>query len=220
MIDSAVIGAHPDELSTILKRRTPDRGIISSVRGSIFFENVEQLARFPLLRLSHKLHLPFQLDYLTPETLGLDRIALAAAAIGQYPSQDCLVIDAGTCITYDFVSADGVYQGGAISPGVEMRFKAMEHFTAKLPLSDRSYFKDIIGKSTHGSLASGVVSGVKEEVKGTIEHYVERFPELITIITGGDASLFDDLLKNTIFAAPDFLLKGLNNILDYHAEMR
>ena len=209
-----------EDISGLLSRHDVSKGIVSSVVGEDLFEAVREKADFPVIKLSHQLRLPYQMKYSTPHTLGLDRIALAAAAVAGYPGQNCLVIDAGTCITYDFVNSSGEYLGGAISLGIQMRFKAMNHFTARLPQSEVGEYLDLIGENTLSSLASGVINGVKEEVRGTIERYQERFPHLITVITGGDASMFDHLLKNSIFASPEFLLQGLNNILDYHAEMR
>lgn len=207
-------------ISGLLKKHKVNKGIISSVIGDDLFETVKEQASFPITKLTHSLDLPYKMNYGTPKTLGLDRIALAAAAVAEYPSRNCLVIDAGTCITYDFVNEKGEYLGGAISPGMQMRFKAMHGFTAGLPLSNPSEYLGLIGDTTLSSLASGVMNGIKEEVRGTIQSYDERFGDLVTVITGGDAFLFDHLVKNSIFASPEFLLQGLNNILDNHAEMR
>lgn len=173
---------------------------------------------FPVLEMSHELNFPFQLDYETPHTLGLDRIALAAAAMAKYPNKDVLAIDAGTCLTYDLIEASGVYRGGAISPGLNMRFLAMHSFTARLPLVKLKDDAPLIGRSTEGSLVSGGYNGMIAEVNGIIDSYKSRYPMLITIITGGDGHLFGNLLKNSIFAAPNFLLDGLNNILEYNAD--
>ena len=219
-IESLTLINPVNDVQALLKKHKVSNGMVSSVVGSDLFDEIKALANFPVLSLSHSMRLPFSMNYSTPKTLGLDRIALAAAAVAEYPGQNCLVIDAGTCITYDFVNAEGVYHGGAISLGVQMRFKAMNRFTAGLPISSVEEYNDLIGDSTLSSLASGVIIGVKEEVRGTIQLYAERFAPLITVITGGDASMFDHLVKNSIFAAPEFLLQGLNNILEYHAEMR
>lgn len=220
MLESITLINPVDDIPSLLKKYKVYKGIVSSVVGNELFEEVSATAEFPIANLSHNMKLPFTMLYSTPKTLGLDRIALTAAAVGEYPGQNCLVIDAGTCITYDFVDKDGAYHGGAISPGVQMRFKAMNRFTAGLPISATEEYTGLIGDSTLSSLASGVITGIKEEVRGTIQLYQERFAPLITVITGGDASMFDHLVKNSIFAAPEFLLQGLNNILEYHAEMR
>lgn len=219
IIESRILDHPKNDLERVLTEYPVKRAIVSSVVSDNLFAQIKALTNFPVIQLGRDLHLPYKMKYSTPETLGLDRIALAAAAASMYPGKNCLVIDAGTCITYDLITDKAEYLGGAISPGVGMRFKAMNHFTARLPLASIDDYVDLIGDSTASSMASGVVNGIKEEVRGTIQRYEERFPSLITIITGGDAGLFDALLKNSIFAAPEFLLQGLNNILDYHAEM-
>ena len=219
LVESRILKNVDGELDMLLAEYPVNRSIVSSVVGDTLFKQLKAKAKFPVFELNHDLRLPYKIDYSTPETLGLDRIALAAAAAALHSGKNCLVIDAGTCITYDLVTDKSVYMGGAISPGLQMRFKALNHFTAKLPVVSKDDYSDLIGNSTAGSIASGVVNGIKEEVRGTIQRYEDRFPQLITIITGGDAGLFDALLKNSIFASPEFLLQGLNNILDYHAEM-
>jgi len=219
LIETRIWNTSEATLGNLLQQYPIDRGIVSSVVGDGLYNELKDKASFPVFQLDRNMRLPYTMDYATPQTLGLDRIALAAAAASLYAGKNCLVIDAGTCITYDLVTEKSVYLGGAISPGLQMRFKAVHHFTAKLPLVGTDDYVDLIGNSTASSIASGVINGVKEEVRGTIQRYEERFPQLITIITGGDAGLFDALLKNSIFAAPEFLLQGLNNILDHHAEM-
>ncbi len=196
-----------------------ERAIISSVVGDQLFSEMKQASAFFVMQLTHETQVPFINKYATPATLGLDRIALVAGAVDAYPHKNCLIIDAGTCITYDFVNNKGEYLGGAISPGIQMRLKAMNHFTARLPMAKVSDLHDFIGGTTHESLSSGAVHGAINEVVGTIKKYKSRFPEMITILTGGDLEVFDGLLKNTIFAAPEILLRGLNNILDQHAEV-
>ncbi|MGB0176022.1 MAG: type III pantothenate kinase, partial [Owenweeksia sp.] len=183
-------------------------------------EEVEwpQAWKFPFLSLDPNSPMPFENAYKTPKTLGKDRLALAAAAIFSYPSKDCLVIDAGTCVTYDFMDSSGIYHGGGISPGLRMRLQALPHFTSRLPLVEYKEGFDLTGDSTETSILSGTVGGLKREVRGTIEAYQSRYPSMVTVITGGDMNLFDDLLKNSIFAPPDFLITGLNHILDYNAE--
>lgn len=192
-------------------------GIVSSVIGDDFFHELKEKATFPIINFNHLSKLPFVLDYNTPKTIGIDRLALAAAAVGSFPSTNCLIIDAGTCITYDFISKDGVYHGGAISPGLQMKLKALNTFTAKLPLVELKDNVELIGKSTTESILSGVVLGTSAEMDGTINSYNERFSDMKIILTGGDAPLFAGYLKNSIFAAPEFLLTGLNNILEKHA---
>ncbi len=193
----------------------PERAIVSNVG-----EETKLPVRwnFPSLILDSQTALPFQSEYKTPQTIGKDRLALAAAARFQYPAQDCLVIDAGTCITYDFVNRSGNYLGGGISPGLKMRLQSLPHFTSRLPLVEAKPHFELIGQSTENSILSGTVGGIIREVEGTIAEYKSRYPQLVSIVTGGDMLWFDDLLKNSIFAAPDFLMMGLNYILDYNAE--
>ena len=196
-----------------------DGVIISSVSGDDLYSDLVDLYGEVLHKLSHDRPLPFRSIYATPNTLGLDRIALAAAAAGMFPATDCLVIDAGTCVTYDFIDQNQQYHGGAISPGLQMRYRSLSDYTARLPHVEHQPPVDLIGDSTIESIRSGVVNGMIMEVLGAIAAYKERFPEVQVIITGGDMNVFEALLKNGIFADPDFLLFGLNNILEYYAEV-
>lgn len=190
-----------------------ERGLISSV-GSLPDKVLEPIkSRVSLLHLSHRLQLPFKNDYETPETLGVDRMALVAAACFNYPRQNVLVIDAGTCITYDFINDDNTYKGGAISPGIAMRYKSLHSFTAKLPLLQASLPKRFFGNNTQDSIHAGVMEGVLSEIQGFISRYEENFNDLTTILTGGDAHFLRDSIKNDIFANSNFLLEGLNYIL-------
>lgn len=160
--------------------------------------------------------LPFENLYVTPETLGNDRKALAAAAVKKYPGQNVLIIDAGTCVTYDFKNAKDQYLGGGISPGLKMRFKALNSFTANLPLLTPQPDLKLIGDSTLTSINSGVVLGFLKEIDGIIEEYASQYDEMLTIITGGDAQFLSINLKNSIFANSNFLLEGLNYILEFN----
>ncbi|NDC30193.1 MAG: type III pantothenate kinase [Bacteroidetes bacterium] len=187
--------------------------ILSSVaKSSIELINcLKDLA--PIIELSHETSLPFSNNYQTPQTLGMDRVAGIAGAIHFYPETNCLVIDAGTCITYDFVSKEGIYQGGSISPGLYMRLKAMHEFTGKLPLLNYQEIEDWIGKDTQTSMLTGVIWGMVNEINGFIARYGEAFGDLKVIFTGGDAPKFVKHLKNNVFAEPNLLLFGLNKIL-------
>jgi type III pantothenate kinase len=168
--------------------------------------------RVPTLVVSHLVHLPFTTRYLTPETLGTDRLAVLAGVATLYPGQDVLVVDAGTCITYDFMDQEAVHHGGGISPGIDMRFKALNHFTGKLPLVSSSA-SPLLGITTEGSIASGVLNGVLSEVEGIVAQYRSDHQRQRTILTGGDAALIAPKLKTQIFAAPNLVLYGLNSIL-------
>lgn len=168
--------------------------------------------------LSSALKLPITISYTTPHTLGVDRIAAVCGALELFPSQDCLVIDAGTCITYEFINHKNNYLGGGISPGITMRFEAMHTFTSKLPLVKPMNDISLIGNSTESCMQSGVMHGVVAEVCGLIEKYKNLYPEVRVILCGGDYSFFENKVKHPIFVAPDLVLIGLNRILRHHVE--
>ena len=204
------------ELKKIKKEFKIDDAIISSV-ASLSVISLDKIKRlFPLILLDYKTKVPFKNNYKTPRTLGVDRIALVAGAVERYPDKNVLVIDAGTCITYDFVDKKRIYSGGSIAPGVEMRYKALHTFTANLPLLNSDYPNDLIGNSTENAIHSGVVNGVIFEIDGIIEHYKQQNQNLTIVLTGGDTNFLAKRLKNGIFANPNFLLEGLNIILNYN----
>ncbi len=165
--------------------------------------------------LSHEDSFPFHNCYATPKTLGIDRMVLAAGATLQFPSQNRLVIDAGTCVTYDFIDEENNYLGGAIAPGLRLRYESLHNFTAKLPLLSLESPKDFIGTSTSESIHSGVVNGFVYEIDGFIDEYKARYSNFIIILTGGDTDFLAKRLKNTIFANSNFLLESLNQTFQY-----
>jgi type III pantothenate kinase len=166
---------------------------------------------------TYKTPIPVKNAYTTPETLGLDRLAAAIGAWNRFPESNSLVIDMGTCIKYDFITANGEYLGGNISPGMTMRFQALNRYTDKLPLLGYKEFDSIYGNSTETAITIGVVQGVEQELKGTIACFEQQFGKINTLMTGGDASVFEKRLKVPIFAAPNLVLYGLNAILNYNA---
>ena len=168
--------------------------------------------------ISHKSAFPFTNSYATPATLGIDRLVLASGAVLGYPKQNRLIIDAGTCITYDFIDANDNYLGGAISPGLKIRYKSLNNFTAKLPLLEKKEIEDFIGNSTENSIHSGIINGVSYEIEGFIAYYLSEFQDLTIILTGGDADFLAKRLKNTIFANSNFLLESLNLLSTYSNE--
>jgi type III pantothenate kinase len=168
--------------------------------------------------VSHSDPFPFVNRYKTPKTLGVDRMVLATGATLQFPNQNRLIIDAGTCVTYDFIDESNNYLGGAISPGLQLRYTSLHNFTAKLPLLELEQPEHFIGKSTSESMHSGVVSGLVYEIDGFIEEYKAMYPNFIIILTGGDAVFLAKRLKNTIFANSNFLLESLNQIFQYKTE--
>ncbi len=193
-------------------------GIIASVRemDPDFFSFLDSNIR--LMQLNEFTPLPFENNYKSPHSLGYDRIAAVAGASGIFQSDNVLVINAGTCITYDVITAENKYLGGGISPGIQMRFKALHTFTGKLPLIKPGIEStiDIIGNTTERSILSGVLNGVVCEIDGIISSYKLQFPELKVIISGGDYKYFDKSLKNNIFASPNIVLTGLNRIHNFN----
>ncbi len=171
------------------------------------------------LELETKTPLPIRNEYKTPETLGKDRIAAAVGAWHIFPNQNLVVIDAGTCITIDFVHHSGVFMGGTITPGISLRYKAMHHFTSRLPLVKRQRLDEFIGYSTETCMRVGAQMGATLEIEGFISRYEKEFGEIRVIITGGDADYFVNELKSEIFARPNLVLTGLNEILKYNSDI-
>jgi len=171
------------------------------------------------LLFSSNTPLPIKNDYKTASTLGSDRLAASVGAFTLYPNCDVLTIDCGTCIKYNFVTQANEYIGGAISPGIKMRLKALNTFTDKLPLIKfNESFNQLIGQTTEESILSGVINGATKEIDGIINDYKLVYPNLITVITGGHGNFFVKRLKNSIFAHPNLVLIGLNKILLNHLE--
>lgn len=189
--------------------------IISSVTDDIS-KIVSSLEISNTIFLTNKTILPFKNLYKTPKTLGVDRLALICCAWFKFPKENTLVIDAGTCVTYDYMNKDGEYLGGGISPGLKMRFNSLHTFTKKLPdLEVPVNPVPLIGQSTKESIESGVLNGMVFEIDGLIDDYRQRFKKVKIILTGGDANFLYKQLKNSIFVNPNFLLEGLNSILTY-----
>jgi len=159
---------------------------------------------------------PFNNLYASPSTLGIDRMILASGAVLQFPKKNRLVIDAGTCITYDFIDSNDNYLGGAISPGIRLRYESLHNYTTKLPLLKKENPIEIVGNSTTQSIHSGVVNGVSFEIEGFINSVLDKNDNFIIILTGGDAVFLAERLKNTIFANPNFLLESLNQTFQYN----
>lgn len=208
-----------DELSNVTEKYPQiNSAIISSVKS--YDSSIMNYLRekYFFIELNDSTQLPIKSNYKTPKTLGKDRIAAVAAAFYLYPQTNVLVIDAGTCITYDFLNIKGIYSGGSISPGIEMRFKALNNYTAKLPLLKYSEIDYLTGLTTEESILSGVINGVSAEIDGIISSYHENYENLTVILSGGDYIYFDKRLKNNIFALPNIVLHGLNIILNFNDE--
>ena len=207
-----------EALAAVLQTHSISHAILSKTGKSDVAEQLLQQYNVPTLILSPQLKLPLTLQYKTPQTLGADRVAGSVAAQALCPGKNVLKIDFGTCITYDLVTDKAEYMGGAISPGMMMRFKALNNYTAKLPLIDPKQFENypLTGTDAATSILSGVVNGIKHEVEGIIKEYDERLGYLQVVATGGDSALFVTLLKCEIFARPYLVLEGLNRILNYN----
>lgn len=202
----------------IIKKKFSIKNVIVSSVGKIKAKEIKVLSSFKkLITLDHSVKVPFINKYKSPETLGVDRIALVAAAVHKYPKKNVLIIDAGTCVTFDFVNSNNEYFGGAISPGIYMRYKSLHAFTANLPELEISKFS-LTGKNTKESIHSGVLNGILHEIKGVIAEYREEYPDLTVVLTGGDTNFLAKKLKSSIFANPNFLLEGLNSILIHNKD--
>ncbi len=206
----AVLGSDPlPDLQKIMNQYKPAHSILSSViNHDPGIENLlTSTTRFHKLNNTSKL--PFTIPVGKPETVGADRLAIAAAAVFLFPRQNNLAIGLGSCITYNFINTSQELMGGSISPGMEMRFRAMHHFTAKLPMAEADWNVPLVGYDTRTNLQSGVVLGMAKEMDGIIDAYAERYGNFNVLLTGGDIRIFEPHLKNRIFADPDLIFKGL-----------
>ena len=193
------------------------REITSALISNVSSLNISEiLNRFNIktYELDSTFIFPFKLNYKTPETLGNDRLALAAAATILFPNSNNLVIDAGTCITIDFIDNNNHFTGGSISPGVKMRYDSLNHYTANLPLLKNKNNFNFPGNSTNASIHAGIIGGVSNEIMGFINQINSRYEKVNVILTGGDAKILSKTLKITIFANQNFILEGLNYILN------
>ena len=206
--------------ANLIEKYFVTHSIIGSVVNDIepFVEELKKLT--DVLVFTDKTPIPIKNLYRSAHTLGSDRLAGAVGGNNLFPNQDVLVIDAGTCIKYNFVNNNNEYLGGGISPGLQMRFKAIHTFTARLPLLelDENY-ETLIGTNSNDSILSGVELGAIAEVEGFITSYINLHPDVKVIITGGDVKFFEKRLKNSIFADQFLILNGLNVILDYNIQV-
>jgi type III pantothenate kinase len=205
-----------NQLLKLLNEFSPSQGIFSSV-ADVDPEVVnflkERLNRFILL--DENTPVPIKIQYETPQTLGRDRIASAVAVYTKYPDHNLLVIDAGTAITYDLIQAGGIYTGGNISPGMTIRFKALNNYTKRLPMLDEDGDIPEIGYNTETAIRAGVVNGILKEMNAYIDEFGTKYPDLLIFLTGGHSFYFETKLKKSIFADGNLVLNGLNEILNY-----
>ena len=198
-----------ETIKALIDQFAPQKTILSSVidhdpQIENFFSSVSKFHK-----LNHLSRLPFTTPVGKPETIGADRLALAAAAVYFYPEKNNLVIGSGTCITYNFINKKNEFIGGSISPGLEMRLSALHDYTAKLPLIKANWNVPLIGYDTNSNILSGVVIGMAKEIDGFIDAYAEKFGNFNSLLTGGDIAYFAPHLKNKIFADPELIFKGL-----------
>jgi len=207
--------------SKTIEHHTIENCILVSVIDGIdpFIEDLKKI--FPVFIYSTTTDTPIKNLYQTLDTLGGDRLVSAVAGNFLYPHQPVLVIDAGTCIKYNFVNDKNEFIGGAISPGIKMRFQALNAFTARLPLlkMDESYDL-LIGRNSKENILTGVELGAVAEATGFIDQYLLLYPDLQVVVTGGDARFFEKRLKRTIFVDPFLILRGLNIVLNYNLTQR
>lgn len=208
-----------EQLNTFITNLSAKKIIYSTVRG--IDPAVEDLLKQQpfSIQLTAQTPLPFINTYHTPETLGKDRLAAVAGVLELFPKENCLVVDAGTCITYDLLTADRHYLGGNISPGLTMRLRAMHEFTARLPLIERGTLESDLGKSTEAALRIGAEWGAVLEMEGVFEHFKKKFDRIKYVLTGGDADFFVNHLKSEIFVNQNLVLLGLNKILTYNVQL-
>lgn len=208
-----------DCLKNLMQTFHIEAAIVSSVADTKFSNRLSDWLhqQTKVVEFTHQTKLPIRIAYETPDTLGLDRLAAAVAAHCKYPDANVLIIQAGTCLVTDFVTSDGVYLGGSISPGLQMRFDALQHFTKRLPSVKIESITEFVGSSTEKSILSGVMFGITDEINGTIERYQQRFGDIKVILTGGNKNDLEFSIKNAIFAANYLVLEGLYNILRINA---
>lgn len=209
---------HPSMFAELLDAwPDADRAIVSSSRGPAEAAEWLRPRMEYLLEFDANTPVPIGNVYATPETLGRDRLAAAVGAATLLPGRNVLIVDFGTAITIDLLTADGVYRGGSISPGANTRFRALHDYTASLPLCEPCDVSETVGATTRAAIESGVMNGIAFEIEGHLREMERRFGDLCTIFTGGDAKYFAKRIKNTIFADCNLVFCGLNRILEYNA---
>jgi type III pantothenate kinase len=204
-----------EDLLPFVKRYHPVAAICSSVvnddKQSVICEQLNEYVKKVIL-FNHKTPVPVKNCYATPETLGIDRLAAAVGANYLFPATDCIIFDCGTAITIDFVSQSGEFLGGNISPGLQTRFKALNVFTAKLPLENVAENTPAVGTTTVTAIQAGVIHGVCYE----IETYIDKNPHCNIIFTGGDAFFLVKNIKEPIFVVCNLVIIGLNRVINYN----
>ena len=208
-----------NSLKNILINFSNIKNIVVSSVGKLNKEDFFDLfSTIKIEFISNVSKFPFKNLYATPNTLGIDRMILASGAVLQFPNKNRLIIDVGTCITYDFIDENNNYLGGAISPGIKLRYESLHNYTAKLPLLTKQIPDQLIGNSTDQSIHSGIINGIVMEIDGYISSNLKIYDNFIIILTGGDSDFLAERLKNTIFANSNFLLESLNQTFQYNQQ--
>lgn len=200
---------NPETIRQLVEKFNPSKSLVSSVIDhNLEVEAIlSQSTKFH--KLNHLSKLPITTPVGRPETIGADRLGLVVAAVDLFPQKNNLVIGLGSAITYNFINKYHEFLGGGISPGMEMRFKSLHHFTALLPLVEKDWNFPVVGYDTRTNILSGVILGMAKEIDGTIDAYAEKYGNFNVLLTGGDAPYFVYHLKNKIFADPNLIYKGL-----------
>ena len=209
-----------EEIERVVAEHQPQRTILSSVIDHNPAIEEVLASKTAFHKLSYDSKLPVTSPVGKPQTIGADRLAMVVAVVDLFPKQHNLVIGLGTCITYNFVNKFHEFIGGSISPGMEMRFKSLQYYTAKLPLVAADWNFPLLGYDTKTNIQSGVITGMAKEIDGIIDLYKEKFINFNVHLTGGDTSIFGALLKNKIFADPSLIYKGLYAISEYNHESK
>jgi len=210
-----------EDLLSTLESAVPVNSIGKCIVSSVSVEQENIVAVFnPFFRVrlfDAKLRFPINIRYGTPGTLGSDRVAAVVGAYVRYPKRNILVIDSGTAITYDIVTAEGEYLGGNISPGLNTRFRALHNFTGKLPLLQvDDSMEGLFGTNTNEAIGLGVQNGILYEVEATVREFSRRFDDLLVVFTGGDSFFFEKRINFSNFAEPYLVAFGLNEILEFN----
>lgn len=201
-------------IAAVIATASRDKKVLSQELVTFICSKVKRFIRFGV---EYPVSVPIKNLYASPETLGYDRLAAAVGAKGIYPNNNVLVVDFGTAITFDVVTAENEFLGGNISPGLSMRLKALNQFTKKLPLVDFRTDYTLIGDNTEQAILNGVINGVLFELEGYISRFEAQYDDLRVVFTGGDGDFFANQIKSPIFATYDLVVFGLNRILDYNA---
>ena len=205
-----------DTITNLVTKYRPAKAILSSVIDHNPAMETILASACKFHKLDHKSKLALTLPVGKPQTIGADRLALCEAAVLLFPHSHNLIVGLGTCITYNLVNKHREFLGGSISPGMEMRFKSLQAYTAKLPLIEKNWNFPLTGYDTRTNILSGVILGMAKEIDGIINEYKERYSNFNVLLTGGDTPYFVYHLKNKIFADPNLIFKGLYAISEHN----